>query len=83
MRLAAVVGVPTDGFEGTVICCAVVPKDGSQTTPAQLRTALAGELRAYMLPGRWKLTAALPKNLNGKVDRRLIQARFADPPTGG
>jgi amino acid adenylation domain-containing protein len=79
----AVVGVPTDGFEGTVICCAVVPKDGLQPTPAQLRTALAGELPAYMLPGRWELMAALPKNRNGKVDRRLIQARFADPATGG
>src|SRR5207245_10772789 len=37
----AVVAIPTDGFEGTVICCAYVPRPAVAVTPAVVRTELA------------------------------------------
>ena len=74
----AVVAVPTEGFEGTVICCAAVLRacdvDG---TPAHLRAQLATRLPGYMLPTRWWLSDVLLKNVNGKIDRREIRERFA------
>jgi amino acid adenylation domain-containing protein len=73
----AVVAVPTDGFEGTVICCAAVlsaPDVGG--TPAHLRAQLTSRLPGYMLPTRWRLMDVLPKNVNGKIDRREIRERF-------
>ena len=73
----AVVAVPTDGFEGTVICCAVVLRaadvDGAT---AHLRAELTTRLPAYMLPTRWRLMDVLPKNVNGKIDRRELRERF-------
>ncbi len=73
----AVVAVPTGGFEGTVICCAAVLRaravDG---TTAQLRAELITRLPGYMIPNRWQLMDALPKNDNGKIDRRAIRGRF-------
>jgi amino acid adenylation domain-containing protein len=74
---SAVVGLPTDGFEGTAICCAFAARPGAQLTPAGLRTVLAASLPSYMLPSRWLELADLPKNVNGKVDRRALRERFA------
>jgi len=72
----AVVGVPSQGFEGTAICCAYVPRPAAEVTPAALRAGLAKTLPAYMLPARWLALPALPKNANGKVDRPALRARF-------
>lgn len=74
----AVLGVPTDGFEGTAIACAYVPKPGTDVTPARLRTALAATLPSYMLPARWVAYPRLPKNANGKIDRRSLQEAFTE-----
>ena len=74
----AVVAVPTGGFEGTVICCAFVPSSGAEVTPASLRAELAQLLPSYMLPFRWLVLPALPRNANGKIDRAAIKARFED-----
>ncbi|MGH7545398.1 MAG: AMP-binding protein, partial [Gemmatimonadota bacterium] len=74
----AVLGVPTDGFEGTAIACAYVPKPGTDVTPARLRTALAATLPSYMLPARWVAYPRLPKNANGKIDRRGLQEAFTE-----
>jgi acyl-coenzyme A synthetase/AMP-(fatty) acid ligase len=44
------------------------------------RTYLRGELSKvlppYMLPLRWREYDRLPKNVNGKIDRRAIRERF-------
>jgi amino acid adenylation domain-containing protein len=76
IRESAVVGVESDGFEGIAICCAYAPAEGSEVNPRKLRRELASVLPGYMLPQRWMRVAGLPKNANGKIDRRELKNRF-------
>lgn len=75
LRECAVVAVDTGGFEATGICCAYVPASG-ELPPPRLRAALARSLPPYMLPTRWLSFDALPKNANGKIDRRALHETF-------
>lgn len=72
----AVVAVATDGFEGNLICCAYVPLPGRDVTPLALRKELSKALPSYMLPSGWMALARLPKNANGKIDRRKLREAF-------
>jgi amino acid adenylation domain-containing protein len=76
LQEAAVVGLPTDGFEGTAIACAYAPSAGRALTPTQLRAELRRLVPPYMLPSRWMALPGLPKNGSGKIDRRLLRERF-------
>jgi amino acid adenylation domain-containing protein len=76
VRECAVVGVDTGGFEGTAICCAFAPAAGTSIEPPQVREQLARTLPTYMLPAHWHVLEALPKNVNGKIDRRAIREHF-------
>jgi amino acid adenylation domain-containing protein len=73
---SAVVAIPTQGFAGSVICCAYVPTPKTDLSPVRLRHRLSALLPAYMLPSRWMALAALPKNANGKCDRRQLREEF-------
>jgi len=73
----AVVALPTDGFEGTVICCGYVPREGVAVTPLSLRRRLADVLPVYMLPSQWKAYERLPRNANGKIDRRRMKEEWS------
>lgn len=73
-----VVGVPTSSFEGTRICCAYVSAAGHECSPALLRRSLRTHLPAYMLPDAWLEMEELPRNANGKIDRRAIRELFQD-----
>jgi amino acid adenylation domain-containing protein len=73
----AVVGVHSDGFEGTAICAAWSSRAGAELDRMQLRASLADSLPAYMLPSRWLELPQLPKNANGKIDRPALRNRFA------
>jgi amino acid adenylation domain-containing protein len=75
LQESAVVAVETEGFEGTTICCAYVAR-GDEVTPVTLRSALTGALPAYMLPTSWRSFDSLPKNQNGKIDRRALREAF-------
>jgi len=79
VREAAVVALHEGGFEGTVLACAVVPAHDEAAEPAQLRRDLSQLVPPYMLPSRWRVENELPRNRNGKVDRRRIQEDFAGP----
>ena len=79
---AVVTAVPTDGFEGKAICCAYVPAAGRAVAPAELRSALARLLPAYMLPVRWQAWDRLPRNRSGKLDRNQIDREFRRQETG-
>jgi amino acid adenylation domain-containing protein len=70
----AVVGVEVGGFEGTAICAAYVAD--AELDPVALRKALGAVVPSYMVPARWLALEALPKNLNGKVDRLALRERF-------
>lgn len=76
LREVAVVAVPSDGFEGTSICCAYVVAWGRSVSPAALRQELTRLLPAYMLPSRWMALAELPTNATGKIDRRRLREMF-------
>ena len=73
---SAVVALPTDGFEGTLIGCAYVPRPGAAVTPMGLRRHLGRLLPAYMVPSQWKGYDGLPRNANGKIDRRRIKEEW-------
>ena len=72
----AVVGAKTDSFEGTVICCAYVASAEANVTPTMLRSQLSKQIPSYMLPLRWLKFDLLPKNVNGKIDRRRLKEVF-------
>jgi amino acid adenylation domain-containing protein len=76
VRECAVVGVDAGGFEGTAICCAYAPAMGLAVENIYLRRELSKVLPPYMLPSRWRELGALPKNVNGKIDRRAIREQF-------
>jgi amino acid adenylation domain-containing protein len=73
VRECAVVGLDTGGFEGTAICCAYA----GDIEQVELRKRLTESLPSYMLPARWLVLDELPKNVNGKIDRRALRERFA------
>jgi acyl-coenzyme A synthetase/AMP-(fatty) acid ligase len=76
VRECAVVGVDTGDFGGTEICCAYAPVAGLAVERTHLRSELSKVLPPYMLPLRWREFSRLPKNVNGKIDRREIRERF-------
>jgi amino acid adenylation domain-containing protein len=76
MREVAVVGAASDGFEGTVVCCAYSTVGGEKIEPATLRRALREVLPQYMIPTQWLQFDFLPKNANGKIDRSSIRNGF-------
>lgn len=76
LQECAVVAIPTDGFEGMVICCAYTPLPDRTVTPLELRRALSKLLSQYMLPSRWMALERLPHNPNGKIDRRKVREAF-------
>jgi amino acid adenylation domain-containing protein len=76
LQECAVVAVSTDGFEGANICCAYAPALDAKVTPITLRKELGKVLPPYMLPSRWMHLDRLPKNANGKIDRRQLREAF-------
>jgi len=76
LRESAVVAIPSEGFEGSLICCAYAPAPEQPTSPRELRLALQAQLPAYMLPARWRQYESLPRNANDKVDRVQLKQDF-------
>jgi amino acid adenylation domain-containing protein len=74
----AVVAVPSEGFEGTLICCAWSAKQDAELDPPTLRRRLSETLPSYMLPAKWLHLPELPRNVAGKIDRRGLRERFAE-----
>ena len=72
LRESAVVAVPSDGFEGTAICCAYVAADDS-VGPPEIRAALERVVPNYMIPSKWLAYDAVAPQLER-------QGRSAPPP---
>jgi acyl-coenzyme A synthetase/AMP-(fatty) acid ligase len=73
---SAVVALPSERFEGSIICCAYVSDLG--VNPVELRRELSRKIPNYMLPSRWLALPSLPMNDNGKVDRRMLKQTFTE-----
>jgi acyl-coenzyme A synthetase/AMP-(fatty) acid ligase len=66
---ASVVGIP-DALLGTRMCALVVPLNGGKGDAEMIMASCATLLPRYKLPSDIKLVRSLPKNANGKVDRK-------------
>jgi amino acid adenylation domain-containing protein/non-ribosomal peptide synthase protein (TIGR01720 family) len=53
---------------------AFIVTDSNSFTPAYIRDQLSGKLPDYMLPGYIEIMNKLPLTINGKLDRRALQA---------
>lgn len=77
LREYAVVPVKKNGFEGTAIGCAYVGssiKNGDLAI--DLKKKLLSKVPAYMIPQFWQEYEQLPRNGNGKIDRRKLADEF-------
>jgi amino acid adenylation domain-containing protein len=72
----AIVAINTGGFEGAAICCAFTPLKDVDAPPSRLRAEMSKVLPNYMMPARWMRFDFLPKNANGKIDRKALRERF-------
>jgi amino acid adenylation domain-containing protein len=73
---AVVAAIPTRGFGDYLICCAYAAPAGQPASPAEVRRELSRRLPGYMLPSRWLVCDRLPRNGNGKLDRKRIKEAF-------
>ncbi len=76
LREVAVVAVDSGGFEGATICCAYAAVDSKDVEPKQVRKELQKNLPSYMIPTEWMVLDVLPKNVNGKIDRKNLRQQF-------
>ena len=74
---AAVVGVPDPRWDERPLAC-VVPCEGADPDPLQLRRFLADRFARFWLPERWAIVEEVPKTSVGKFDKKVLRARFAD-----
>lgn len=79
---SAVVAIESDGFEGSVICCAYACGPNGDIAPAEIRDNLLRLVPDYMVPARWNKYDALPKNSSGKIDRVALKKYFESESTG-
>jgi amino acid adenylation domain-containing protein len=76
LREHAVLAIRSDTFEAWTICCAYVPLAAEGTKVSDVKESLRASLPSYMVPTRWLALDELPKNANGKIDRRQIREYF-------
>lgn len=68
----AVVGVP-HYYRGETVKAFVVLRPGEQVTEDELRRFCASRLVAYKVPSSFEVRAELPRNIMGKVLRRVLR----------
>jgi acyl-CoA synthetase (AMP-forming)/AMP-acid ligase II len=73
---AAAIGVAHPAL-GQAIVVIALAKEGMPIDAAGLLAACKPHLPAYMLPARIVMSdASLPRNPNGKIDRKLLSLQF-------
>ncbi|TNJ37039.1 AMP-binding protein [Prosthecochloris vibrioformis] len=73
IREVGVAGVP-DNYQGEAVKAWVVPREGCQPDPEELRNFCRQKLAGYKVPRYIELIDALPKSAVGKVLRRELAA---------
>lgn len=64
---------------GQAILVIAYPRDGESVTDSELLAALKPHLPAYMLPQKVLIAPSpLPRNPNGKIDRKLLSTQYAN-----
>ncbi|WP_149830554.1 non-ribosomal peptide synthetase [Streptomyces tailanensis] len=79
VRGAAVVGRP-DATGQTRVVAYVVSADGTEPTATELRGHLRSRLPEHLVPSLFVTLPELPRNPNGKLDRRALPEPPADRP---
>ena len=72
----AAVGVPDEQLGQRIVLLAV-PQRGLALDDEAIRAACKRALPLYMVPAEIRSVAALPRNPNGKIDRKRIQGELA------
>ncbi|MEX2347256.1 MAG: amino acid adenylation domain-containing protein [Balneolaceae bacterium] len=75
LREFAVVPVKKSDFEGYSIGCAYVPGE-KILSPIHIKKHLSDKVPSYMIPQLWSSYTLLPRNGNGKIDRKKLSERF-------
>ena len=78
VRESAVVGVESGGLRGLDHLLCVFSDEPNEVTVHDVKRKLREALPSYMLPSRWLVLTELPKNANGKIDRRALRESFAE-----
>ncbi|ANG62521.1 acyl-CoA ligase (AMP-forming), exosortase A system-associated [Marinobacterium aestuarii] len=80
IREAAAVGVPHATLGQAVLLIVTVPAttDSTESCLDALLQRCREQLPNFMVPHKCILEAELPRNPNGKIDRRLLAQRYAD-----
>jgi long-chain acyl-CoA synthetase len=78
----AVLGVP-DPFRGELVKACVVPREGAQISPEDVRAYGHEQLVAYKVPRLVELRSELPRNLLGKPLRRVLREEHERGLVGG
>jgi acyl-coenzyme A synthetase/AMP-(fatty) acid ligase len=73
LQECAVVAASSHDFDGVKICCSYVPLNGAAVHPVKLKAHLRQYLPSYMIPSHWHAMTDLPRNANGKIDRRALK----------
>lgn len=68
---AVAVAVPHEEW-GTAIVAYVVPEDGAQIIPNDVKRHVADRLPRYMVPASVEIVSELPRTSTGKIDRRRL-----------
>ncbi|MBI5104663.1 MAG: long-chain fatty acid--CoA ligase [Solirubrobacterales bacterium] len=81
---AAVIGVPDEKWGERPLAC-VVPAEGAEISPDDVRAFLEGRVAKWWIPERIELIDEVPKTSVGKFSKKTLRERFVaeGAPSGG